>query len=234
MYSTGGNEMTIAELKAKLASGEITKEQFTEELKKLSEAGTINQSEYDVAIASIQDNGQAGGQMTAEDIKKLIQSETDKVRTEYAKKLKAEQDEKDRLLKEKMSDEEKAKFERDKLQKDLEERERTLNAREVALHTIDKLTEAKLPLSFKDFLVGPTKEDAEKRIESFKAQWQTELKAAVDAKFRDSGSNPPGQGGGTPQKKWNEMTLTEQGKLVTENPSTAKSLAAAAGIILDI
>ena len=115
--------MTIAELKAKLASGELTQEQFTAELKKLLDAGSITQEEHDAAVKG--DSGQAGGQMTAEDIKKLIQSETDKVRTEYAKKLKAEQDEKDRLLKEKMSDEEKAKFERDKLQKDLEERERT-------------------------------------------------------------------------------------------------------------
>ena len=223
--------MTIAELKAKLASGELTQEQFAAELKKLLDAGTITQEDHDAAIKG---DGGAGGQMTAEDIKKLIQSETDKVRTEYAKKLKAEQDEKDRLLKEKMSDEEKAKFERDKLQKDLEERERTLNAREVALHTIDKLTEAKLPLSFKDFLVGQSKEDADKNIEAFKVAWQTELKAAIEAKFKDSGSNPPGQGGGTPQKKWSEMTLTEQGKLVSENPSLAKSLAAAAGIVLDI
>jgi hypothetical protein len=223
--------MNIAELKAKLASGELTQEQFAEELKKLLDAGTITQEEHDSAVKG--DSGQAGG-MSAEDIKKLIQSETDKVRTEYAKKLKAEQDEKDRLLKEKMTDEEKARFEREKLQKDLEERERTLNAREVALHTIDKLTEAKLPLSFKDFLVAGSKEDADKNIEAFQKAWQAELKAAVDARFKDNGSTPPGQGGGTPTKKWSEMTLTEQGKLVTENPQLAKSLAAAAGIVLDI
>lgn len=224
--------MNIEALKKQLADGEITQEQFAAELKKLLDAGTITQEEHDVAAKV--DPGNPGGGMSAEEIKKLLQSETDKIRTEYAKKLKAEQDKLDELKKEKMSEEEKAKFERNKLEKELKDRESALNAREVALHTIDKLTEAKLPLSFKDFLVGQTKEDADKNIASFQTAWQAAIKAEVDAKFKENGDNPGKRQGGGTTKKWSEMTLTEQGKLLIENPDLAKSLAKSAGVVLDI
>ena len=224
--------MGIEALKKQLAEGTITQEEFLAELKKLLEAGSITQEEHDATVKT--DNGAGGnGGMSAEEIRKLIQSETDKVRTEYANKLKAEKEEKEKLLKEKMSDEEKAKYERDKLINDLKEREAALSAREVALHTIDKLTEAKLPLAFKDFLVGASKEDADKNISAFQTAWQTAIKAEVDEKFKQGGSNPPGKGG-QPTKKWSEMTLTERGKLLVENPGLAKTLAAASGEVLDI
>jgi Domain of unknown function (DUF4355)/Short C-terminal domain len=227
-----GKSMNIEALKKQLADGEITQEQFAAELKKLLDAGTITQEDHDGAINPGGNPGGTGGGMTEEQIKKLIQSETDKVRTEYNKKLKAEQDEKERLLKEKMSDEEKAKFEKDKLEKDLAEREAALNAREVALHTIDKLTEAKLPLSFKDFLVGQSKEDADKNIAAFQTAWQAAIKAEVDAKFKDHGGNPgKGQGGsGTTVNPWKQETfnLTRQAQLLRDEPELAKQLMAQA------
>lgn len=232
--------MTIEALKQQLAEGKITQVQFAAELKKLLDAGSITQEEHDAAAKADLGNG-GGGSLTAEQVQAMIaeavkkaeQSAGDKVRTEYAAKLKAEQDEKERLLKEKMSDADKAKFEKEKFENELKIREDALSAREVAMHTIDKLAEAKLPLSFKDFLVGQTKEDAEKNIVSFQTAWQAEIKAAVEAKFKEGGSTPPAKGGAS-NKKWSEMTLTEQGKLLSENPGVAKTLAQASGVILDI
>jgi hypothetical protein len=233
---TGGKIMTIEALKQKLANGELTKEQFLSELKKLLEAGSISQEEHDEA-AKVDDGGanpgEGGNSLSADDIKKLIQSETDKVRTEYAKKLKAEQEEKERLLKEKMSEEEKAKYEREKLENDLKEREAALNAREVALHTIDKLTASGLPLSFKDFLVGQSKEDADKNIEAFSKAWQEEIKKAVDAKFKESGEEPgkrKGGGAGAVKNPWSKehFNLTEQARILKEDPNLAKQLEAQA------
>jgi hypothetical protein len=231
--------MNIEALKQQLAEGKITQEQFAAELKKLLEAGTITQEEHDAAAKV--DPGTGGGTLNAEQVQAMIaeavkkaeQSAGDKVRTEYAAKLKAEQDKLDELRKAKMSDEEKAKFEKEKFEKELKEREDALNMREVALHTIDKLTEAKLPLSFKDFLVSGTKEDAEKNIIAFQTAWQAAIKAEVETKFKQGGGKPPG-GQGATSKKWAEMTLTEQGKLLKENPEQAKALALAAGVILDI
>lgn len=231
--------MNIEALKKQLADGQLTKEQFAAELKKLLDAGTITQEEHDAASKT--DNQSGGGSaLTAEQVQAMIaeavtkaeQSAGDKVRTEYAAKLKAEQLEKEKLLKEKMSDEEKAKFEKEKFERELKQREDALNAREVALHTIDKLTEAKLPLSFKDFLVAGSKEDAEKNVSAFQTAWQAAIKEAVDAKFKDHGTKPPGQSGaaGTIKNPWlaESFNLTQQAKILKDDPALAQQLQAQA------
>ena len=233
--------MNIEALKQQLSEGKITQEQFAAELKKLLDAGTITQEEHDAAGKA--DPGQAGGALTTEQVQAMIadavkkaeQSAGDRVRTQYSQQQKDLQDELEKLKTEKMTAEQQAEYKRQKLEKDLKDREDALNVREVALHTIDKLTEAKLPLAFKAFLVGQTKEDADTNIAAFQTAWQTALKEAVDAKFKDGGDDPAKRKqGGAGQKKWSEMTLTEQGKLLVENPGLAKTLAAASGETLDI
>jgi hypothetical protein len=227
--------MGIEALKAQLAKGEITQEQFAAELKKLLDAGTITQEEHDAAAKTDPGQNRNGGfsdeQMLA--IQKMMQSEADKVRTKAAQEKKLLEDQLETLKTEKMTAEQKAEYDRKKLEADLKSREDALTKKEVALHTIDKLTDAKLPISFKEFLVGPSKEDAERNIAAFQQAWQAAIKEEVEEKFKQAGSTPPGTGGPT-NKKWSEMTLTEQGKLLKENPAAAKSLAAAAGVILDI
>jgi hypothetical protein len=233
--------MGIEALKQQLAEGKITKEQFAAELKKLLDAGSITQEEHDAA-AKTDDGGGGGGSLTAEQVQAMIaeavkkaeQSAGDKVRTEYAAKLKAEQEEKERLLKEKMSDEEKAKFEKEKYEKELKDREDRIAAREVELHTIDKLTEAKLPLTFKPFLVGQSKEDADKNIAAFQTAWQTEVKAAVDAIFKEKGGNPgggKGGGGSTVKNPWlkDSFNLTRQAQILKDDPDLAQQFMAQAG-----
>lgn len=224
--------MNIEALKQQLSEGKITKEQFAAELKKLLDAGTITQDEHDEATKT-----EGPKALTAEEIQAMIkaesQKEADRVRTEYAKKLKDAQDEADRLKTEKMTDADKAKFEREKFEKDLEDREKSLNLRVVELHTIDKLTEAKLPLTFKSFLVSTTTEDADKNVAAFATAWQSELKAAVEAKFKDSGSTPPGKGGGgagTSKNPWAKETfnLTKQAEILKSDPELAKQFMAQA------
>lgn len=232
--------MGIEELKRQLAEGKITKEEFAAALKKLLEAGTIKQEEHDAAIKASTDGGggnpdEPGGNKapTLEEIQKMIQSETDRVRTEYAQKLKDAQIEVDKLKTDKMTEEQKADFERKKWETEKAQKEAELNNREIALHTIDKLTEAKLPLSFKSFLAGPSKEDTDKIVADFATLWQTEIKAAVDAKFKENGGDPPGnKGGNKPPKTWKEMNLTEQGNLYRDNPDQARELAKASGVKL--
>lgn len=223
--------MGIEALKAQLKEAEITKEQYIEELKKLLDNGSITQEQHDEA-ANVEDKP-----LTPAEIQAMIQLESqkaaDKVRTEYTRKLKLEQAEKERLLKEKMSDEDKLKFEKEKFENELKAREDRINAREVELHIIDKLTEAKLPISFKPFLISDTKENAEKNVQAFADAWKAELKAVVDAKFKENGGTPPkGGGGGTPPVKnpfsKEHFNLTKQAEILKNDPELAKQLQAQA------
>ncbi|MEK4131998.1 DUF4355 domain-containing protein [Solibacillus sp. FSL W8-0474] len=231
--------MNIEQLLQQLKDGTITFEQFKAELAKLVDAGTITQDEANAAQTQA-DAGGGGGDpqpLTMEQVQKMIaeaqekaaQSAADKVRTEYAAKLKKEQEENERLLKEKMTDEEKSKFEREKLENDLKEREAKLNAREVELHTIDLLNDPNnpLPLDFKKFLIGPSIEIATENVQAFRDAWQTAIQKAVDEKFKENGADPTKRQSGGSEKKFSEMTLTEKTLLFREDPEKYHRLEAA-------
>lgn len=180
--------------------------------------------------------GGGGGEPTPEDkpltmdeVRKLIQSETDKVRTEYSKRLKEAQAEVERLAKEKMSEEEKAEFERQKLQKELEEKERALLERELNLLAVDLLTEAKMPLEFKEFVVGVDEETTKAKATTLKNLWNTALEQAVKERFKEKGRNiHETDTTDTTKNPWSKehFNLTEQGRLLRENPELAKQLMA--------
>lgn len=226
--------MGLEALKQQLAKGEITQEQFAAEVKKLLDEGSITQEEHDAALKADPEKDKP---LTAAEIQAMIQAasqkEADRVRTEYARKLKDAEAEAERLKLEKMSDEDKAKFEKEKLENDLKDREQKLLKREIELHTNDQLREKQLPLDFRPFLAAGSVEDTNANIAAFETAWSAAIKAAVDMKFKENGGNPPGGKGGKPQtKKWSEMTLTEQGKLYKEDPAAAKALAAEAGVVL--
>lgn len=181
--------------------------------------------------------GGGGGEPTPEDkpltmdeVRKLIQSETDKVRTEYSKRLKEAQAEVERLAKEKMSEEEKAEFERQKLQKELEEKERALLERELNLLAVDLLTEAKMPLEFKEFVVGADEETTKAKVATLKKLWTDALEKAVQERFKEKGRDPydTSGSGDTVKNPWSKehFNLTEQGRLLRENPELAKQLMA--------
>ena len=166
--------------------------------------------------------------LTMEEVRKLIQSETDKVRTEYSKRLKEAQAEVERLAKEKMSEEEKAEFERQKLQKELEEKERALLERELNLLAVDLLTEAKMPLEFKEFVVGVDEETTKAKATTLKNLWNTALEQAVKERFKEKGRDPydTSGSGDTVKNPWSKehFNLTEQARLLRENPELAATL----------
>lgn len=168
--------------------------------------------------------------LTMDEVRKLIQSETDKVRTEYSKRLKEAQAEVERLAKEKMSEEEKAEFERQKLQKELEEKERALLERELNLLAVDLLTEAKMPLEFKEFVVGADEETTKAKVATLKKLWTDALEKAVQERFKEKGRDPydTSGSGDTVKNPWSKehFNLTEQGRLLRENPELAKQLMA--------
>lgn len=166
--------------------------------------------------------------LTMEDVQRMIQSETDKVRTEYSQKLKDAKAEAERLAKEKMTEEEKAEFERQKLQKELEEKERALLERELNLLAVDLLTEAKMPLAFKPFVVGADEEATKAKVATLKNLFNSELEKAVQERFKEKGRNPHDTGGDgdTTKNPWSKehFNLTEQARLLRENPELAATL----------
>jgi hypothetical protein len=241
---TGGKtNVTIEQLKQQLAEGKITVEQFKAELQKLLSAGTITQEQHDEAVNGAGQAGGGGGggndPLTAEQIQAMIdkasQSAADKVRTEYSQKKKELEDQLEALKKEKMSDEEKAKYEREKFERDLKEREDKLQEREIALHTVDKLTELKLPLSFKSILAGKTTEETDSNITAFQTEWQRALDEAISERFKQNPGNPgkgnPPSGDKNPWSKdhWN---MTEQGKLLRADRAKAIQMAALHGFTI--
>ena len=168
--------------------------------------------------------------LTMDEVRKLIQSETDKVRTEYSRKLKEAQAELERLKAEKMTEEEKAKYEQEKLQKELQEKEQALLQRELNLLAVDLLTEAKMPLEFKEFVVGVDEETTKAKVTTLKNLWNTALEQAVKERFKEKGRDPydTSGSGDTVKNPWSKehFNLTEQGRLLRENPELAKQLMA--------
>ena len=165
--------------------------------------------------------------LTMEEVQRMIQSETDKVRTEYSQKLKDAKAEAERLAKEKMTEEEKAEFERQKLQKELQEKEQVLLERELNLLAVDLLTEAKMPLEFKEFVVGIDDETTKAKATTLKNLWNTALEQAVKERFKEKGRNiHETDTTDTTKNPWSKehFNLTEQARLLRENPELAATL----------
>ena len=132
--------------------------------------------------------------LTVDEIQKLLQSEADKIRTEYSKKIKAleseKEAEKERLLKEKMTEDEKQKFEMNKLQKDLADKEAAIRQKELNLKAIELLKENEIDINFRDFVIGNDEKSTIAKVENLKKLWQEALQSAVEGKFKDNGRQP--------------------------------------------
>lgn len=152
--------------------------------------------------------------ITAEQIQKMIQSETDKVRTEYSKKVKDLEAEKTALEKEKMTEEEKARFDLEKLQKDLLEKESAIQNRELTIKTIDLLKDKELPLEFREFVIGQTEESTITRVESFTKIWNEAIKKEIEKQFKE--------GGRTVNKTTGKAGLTKDDILAMTDPIERK------------
>lgn len=165
--------------------------------------------------------------LTMEEVQRMIQSETDKVRTDYAKKLKDAEAEAERLAKEKMTEEEKSEFERQKLQKELTEKEQVLLERELNLKAIDLLTEAKMPLVFKDFVIGADEESTRAKIKTLKTLWTEELEKAVQERFKEKGRKIHDTDDVDSTKNpWSKehFNLTEQARILKQDPELAATM----------
>ena len=146
-------------------------------------------------------------------VSKYVQSETDKVRTDYSKKLKDANDEITRLKPVEKSESEKALEERIAT---LEAKEREIANREKAMTIANKLKEKEIPVELAKYLnVG---EDMDKTIEEL---------GSVFGNYFLNGTNKPGNhqtNKGITKKDFAKMSYSERAKLFQENPTLYNAL----------
>ncbi len=124
-----------------------------------------------------------GNLLTTEQVKKMIQSETDRVRTEYSQKLKE-------LEKAKMTEDEKRIAELQEKEQALTAKEQELLKKSLTLHAINVLNEKKIPVEFAEYLIAGDEETTNQRIESFNKQWSEKFTEAVQDINKSIGRKP--------------------------------------------
>lgn len=146
-------------------------------------------------------------------LQKQLQSETDKVRTQYSKQLRQLETEKDNLLKEKMTEEEKAQFELDKQKRELFEKEQALKRQTVELEATNLLTDAQVPLKFREFVLGEDVETTKQRINDFKKLWDEAVSEEVTKRMAAGGRQaPPTNNQGNTGKSMNDLIRNAFGR----------------------
>jgi hypothetical protein len=126
-----------------------------------------------------------------ERIRKIAQSEADRVRTEYSHKLKAVQEENELLKKEKMSAADRAKYEAQQRDELLSKREKELFDRENTILATNELANAGLDISFVEFVKGGTPEQTKANVAALRIKFTDALSKAIDEKMKGSAREPP-------------------------------------------
>ena len=121
-----------------------------------------------------------------EDVQKIVQSETDKVRTELHQKLKAKETEIETLKKSQMSEKELREYK----EKQLQEKERELLQKELVIVATDSLKDSGLPIEFREFVISDNAETTKTRVLALKETFQKAVEAAVQDKFKSAGHDP--------------------------------------------
>ena len=150
---------------------------------------------------------------TKAQVEKLLQSETDKIRTEYSQKLKTVNEELNQYKPKEKSETEKALEER--IAK-LEAREKEINAREQSMTLASKLKEKNLPTELAKYInVG---DDMDKTID--------EVGAMFGNYFLDGTNRPTNHSTnkGITKKEFQKMGYAERAKLYSENPQLYEAL----------
>lgn len=146
-------------------------------------------------------------------VNKYVQSETDKVRTDYSAKLRTANDEIAKLKPVEKSESEKALENRIAA---LEAKERELANKEKAMTIADKLKEKELPSELAKYLnVG---DDVDKTIEEL---------GSVFGNYFLNGTNKPGNhqtNKGITKQDFKKMSYAQRAKLFQENPTLYQAL----------
>ncbi|GIP57905.1 DUF4355 domain-containing protein [Paenibacillus woosongensis] len=131
----------------------------------------------------------------------------------------------------KMNADQKAEYERQQREAKLAEREAEITKRELRASALETLAEKGLPKGLADILNYTDADSTKESLEAVETAFRAAVEAGVNERLK---GNPPGGGGGNrgagqvnPWKK-ETFNLTEQGRILRDNPELAKQLKAAA------
>lgn len=168
--------------------------------------------------------------MTADEIKKLIQSSTDRATADLGKQIAALKKENADLKKQNMTAEELKKVEDEEREKNLQAKEKELLDRENRLFAIKAIKEIGLDdgsqnsLSLVDFVMADNEKAIEEKVKAFNELVQKMVSARVDEKFKSIGRTPDGATTKSTEGK-KEMTIAENlGKARAEQNKKANDV----------
>lgn len=224
--------MNKEKLDSLLASGAITQEEYNEMLSKLggNENGLQEKGQEETKQKEV-------NTFDEEKLEKLIQAKVDRLTARLGKEKADLQKEVDKLKREKLSDEEIKQLEISEKEKALAERERALLDKENRLYAIKAIKAAQLDdgsdksLELVDFVMSDDTETIDKRVKAFGDLVRKFVTAEVDKKFKSNGRTPnTGSNGGGNNNPFSKesFNLTEQMRILSENPELAKQLQATA------
>jgi hypothetical protein len=147
------------------------------------------------------------GLLSKEDLDKTIQSETDKVRTEYSKKLKSLEDE---IVKYKP-------VEKSDAEKQLEARELEISKKEKMFKVKESLSQNNLPSDLYDVIYGELDDDA--RVSKLSDILNN---VVLDGSFK--GSKKHTKSDSITKDQFKKMSYAERTKLYNDNPSLYNEL----------
>lgn len=179
----------------------------------------------DTAAPDIQAKIEEAARKATEEAERRWQSKFDQKNTEATKAQK----ELETLRKAQMSDEERKKAEEEEQRKKDEQRAKELQERELRIHRLETLTDESLPKNAEKFLVGTTPDEIKKSAADLKGFINAEVEKQVNERL---GKGPKPSGGAQGNNPWSKesFNLTEQAKMLKENPAEAAKLKAAAGL----
>ena len=159
------------------------------------------------------------------DVDSIVKSK----RSRWQKELEEEKNEAARLAK--LSEEERQQAITQKAKDDLEKEKTVFRQEQLLVEKGKQLQAIGIPSDLAVRIQGNTAEEVMEDVKSFKTEWDKALKLAVDAALVSSVDNPLGSG--TTNNTTNpfakeSFNLTEQGRLMREDPEKAKSLQALA------
>lgn len=224
--------MNKEKLDSLLASGAITQEEYSEMLSKLggNENGLQEKGQEETKQKEV-------NTFDEEKLEKLIQAKVDRLTARLGKEKAELQKEVDKLKREKLSDEEIKQLEISEKEKALAERERALLDKENRLYAIKAIKAAQLDdgsdksLELVDFVMSDDTETIDKRVKAFGDLVRKFVTAEVDKKFKSNGRTPntgSNSGSGNNPFSKESFNLTEQMRILSENPELAKQLQATA------
>ena len=217
--------MTLEELKKQLEEGKLTQEQFDEMVRILG--------------LELNPDPDPEPQPEQDDIDKLIEKAVDRATNKLGNENKALREKLEKLKKTKLSAEEIAEEERRDKETALAEREAAVKAAENRMFALKQIKKIGLDsgdetaIQIVDLVMGEDEDAISENVSALKKLVDSLVAVEVDKAFKSTGRVPgKGKSGGTQNNPFSKDTynLTEQMRLLQENPELAEQLKMEAGV----